>query len=82
MNIDNSKLLKLYSSLPTASKNKEIDLLIQEIDSLIGNIYNLKGIKYSGVVKQKSMDNITNLYENLWNVKNQLIMLNYILNKK
>lgn len=84
--IDNHKLLELYNELDLDQKRKEINLLIQKIENLSDSILSFEGINTNNDLKKCDIQNeskfLSSLYENLWDIKNKLIIMYSLLIQK
>ncbi len=77
--MDNEELIKAFDELSIENKKKEIINLMVKTEKLIESALLLEGFPVPVEVKRNSeideSKNLSLLYENLWNLKNQLILL-------
>ena len=87
--IDNTELMTAYNKLNIDEKKVELINLITKTEKLIEVALHLEGydnkvdIKRGDNMESQESENLSLLYENLWNIKNQLLLLyNVSINNK
>lgn len=77
--MDNTELMNAFNNLNTESKKQELMNLVLKTEKLIEVALKLEGIDSRVDIKREQKDSqdetLSQLYENLWNLKNQLLLL-------
>lgn len=78
--MDNTELMNAYNELNTDNKKQELMNLVIKTEKLIEVALQLEGITSTVEVNKNIKDidqdkSLSSLYESLWNLKNQLLLL-------